>query len=347
MTGYLISTVFLIYSHLYALLIVLVQNLHQLIVNRFKLSRALKAWVLIQFIIFIFYIPRMIQLPVIISDNFHSWIAKPSLLELIYTIYYLFSGTVFSFYGLALMLICSLLILRYKFGSNIFFPLWILIPLLVPFTYSLFFTPIFIPKYIYFVSLPLYIMASQSLFRMKAEIRTILISAMIILSIATLLVQQNTITKDSWNKAAEYIQTSNQKADKVIIITSYEILPFSYYFDEGCFHSNDIYACSYKKGIYPADSLQEVKKLDENKFWLIVSRGVYNAETQKVLNYISDNYVETESKEYLLNHKSGLVNKLYKYFEENNMIHFQFNKIKIAHFQKKAEWRLRGARREL
>jgi len=250
-------------------------------------------------------------------------------------IYNFFSGMVFSFYGLALMLICSLLVLRYKFENNIFFSLWILIPILIPFTYSLLFTPIFIPKYIYFVSLPLYIIASQSLFRMKAEIRSILISAMIILSIATLLVQQNTITKDPWNKVAEYIQTNNQKSDKVIIITSYEIQPFSYYFDQGCFHSNDIYTCSYKKGIYPVDSLQEIKKLDENKFWLIVSRGTYNVETQEVLNYISDNYIETESKEYLLNHNPALVNKLYKYFEEKDLIHLQFNRIKIAHFQKK------------
>lgn len=102
--GYLISTAFLIYSHLYALLIVLVQNLHQFIVNRFKLSREVKAWVLLQFIVFIFYIPRIIQLPGIISDNFHSWISRPSFLQLIYMIYYFFSGMVFSFYGLALML---------------------------------------------------------------------------------------------------------------------------------------------------------------------------------------------------------------------------------------------------
>lgn len=334
-TGYLISTAFLIYSHLYALLIVLIQNLHQLIVNRFKLSRAVKAWLVIQFIVFIFYIPRMIQLPGIISDNFHSWISRPSFLQLIYMIYNLFSGMVFSSYGLALMLICSLLLLRYKFGNNIFFTLWILIPLLLPFTFSLLFIPIFIPKYIYFVSLPLYIMASRSLLGMKAEIRPILISAMIILSVATLLVQQNKTTKDPWNKAAEYIQTSNQKEDNVIIIASYEIMPFSYYFDQDCFQSNDLYTCSYKKGIYPVDSLQEVKKLDENSFWLIVSREAYNAETQIVLNYISDNYIETESREYVLNHNPALLNKLYKYFEEKGLIRLQFNRIKIAHFQKK------------
>ncbi|MBI5675085.1 MAG: glycosyltransferase family 39 protein [Nitrospirae bacterium] len=333
--GYLISTVFLIYAHLYALLIFLVQNLHQFIVNRFKLSREVKAWVLLQFIVFIFYIPRIIQLPGIILDNYHSWIAKPSFLELIYMIYFFFSGTVFSFYGLALMLICSLLVLRYKLGSNILFPLWILIPILIPFTYSLLFTPIFIPKYTYFVSLPLYLIASRSLFSMKAEIRPILISAMIILSIATLLVQQNKTTKDPWNKAAEYIQTSNQKEDKVIIITSYEILPFSYYFDQECFQSNDLYTCSYNKGIYPVDSLQEVKKIDEKQFWLIISRGGYNAETPKVLNYINDNYTETESREYSLNHKSGLINKLYKYFEANDLISFKFNRIKVTHFQKK------------
>ena len=333
--GYLISTVFLIYAHLYALLIVLVQNLHQFIVNRFKLSREVKARALLQFIVFIFYIPRMIQLPGIISSNYHSWISRPSFLQLIYMIYNLFSGVVFSFYGLALMLIYSLLVLRYKFGGNIFFPLWILIPVLVPFTYSLLFTPIFIPKYTYFVSLPLYIIASRSLYHMKAEIRPILISAMVVLSVAALLVQQNKTTKDPWNKVAEYIQMNNQKTDKVIIITAYEIQPFSYYFDPDCFHSNDLYTCSYKKGIYPVDSLQEVKKIDENKFWLIVSRGAYNAETQEVLNYISDNYMETESREYVLNHNPALLNKLYKYFEDKGLIHLQFNRIKIALFQKK------------
>ncbi len=335
--GYLVSTAFLIYSHLYALLIVLVQNLHQFTVNRFKLSREVKTWVCIQFIVFIFYIPRIIQLPGIISNNYHSWISRPSFLQLIYMSYNLFSGVVFSFYGLALMLICSLLVLRYKFGSNIFFPLWILIPVLVPFTFSLLFTPIFVPKYTYFVSLPLYIIASRSLFGMKAGIRPVLISAMIILSFASLLVQQNKTTKDPWNKVAEYIQTNDQKTDKVIIITSYEIQPFSYYFDPVCFHSNDLYTCSRKKGIYPVDSLQEVKKIDENKFWLIVSSGAYNGETQRVLNYLSNNYIETDSREYVLNHNPELVNKLYKYFEDRGLIHLNFNRIKIAHFQKKQD----------
>lgn len=333
--GYLISTALLIYSHLYALLIVLVQNLHHLIVNRFRLSKEVKAWALLQLIVLIFYIPRLIQLPGIISDNYHSWIARPSFLQLTYIMYNLFSGAVFSFYGLALMLICSLLVLRYKFGRDPFFPLWILIPILVPFTYSLLFTPVFIPKYIYFVSLPLYIIASRSLFEMKAEIRPVLISALILLSIAALLVQQNKTTKDPWNKAAEFIQASGQKEDKVIIMASYEILPFSYYFDQGCFHGNDIYACSNKNGIYPVDSLEEVKKIDENNFWLIVSRGAYNEETQDVLKYVSDNYTETEPMEYILNHNSELVNKLYEYFEQKGLIHLEFNKIKIAHFQKK------------
>jgi hypothetical protein len=172
---------------------------------------------------------------------------------------------------------------------------------------------------------------------MKAGIRPVLISAMIILSFASLLVQQNKTTKDPWNKVAEYIQTNDQKTDKVIIITSYEIQPFSYYFDPVCFHSNDLYTCSRKKGIYPVDSLQEVKKIDENKFWLIVSSGAYNGETQRVLNYLSNNYIETDSREYVLNHNPELVNKLYKYFEDRGLIHLNFNRIKIAHFQKKQD----------
>ncbi|RJQ15118.1 MAG: hypothetical protein C4560_10950 [Nitrospiraceae bacterium] len=70
--GYLISTTLLCYSHLYALLIVIAQNLHQIIVSRFKLSRELKAWLLIQLFVFMFYIPWMVRLPGIISDHFHS-----------------------------------------------------------------------------------------------------------------------------------------------------------------------------------------------------------------------------------------------------------------------------------
>ncbi|RJQ15117.1 MAG: hypothetical protein C4560_10945 [Nitrospiraceae bacterium] len=249
-------------------------------------------------------------------------------------IYNFFSGMVFSFYGLALMLICSLLVLRYKFRSNTFFLPWILTPVLVPFTYSLLFTPVFIPKYIYFVSLPLCMMASQSLSSMKAEIRSILVPALIILSVATLIAQQNTITKDPWNSVSEYIVMSGKKADKVIIINSYEVLPFSYYFNQDCFYTGDIYGCSFKKGIYPVDSLQEIKKLDVNKFWLIVSREAYNGEIREALKYISDNYIETESREYLPDHPE-LISRLYNYFEKNDLLHLQFNRIKIAHFQRK------------
>jgi len=359
--GYFISTVLLLYSHFYALFIIFAQNIHLFIINKSKFSKKswdnsdilriprffivstyfihnkkLKMWILIQALIFICYIPWIVQLFSIIPENSYSWIPRPSASDLITIINHSFSGGVFSFYGLTLTVICILLIMRYKYNSekSSLFLIWITVPVLVPFIYSSIFTPIFTPKYVYFVSLPLFIMISQVLSSMKTTNKRVLLSVLVILSFATLFVQQNTISKPSWDNVAEYLQDNYEENDKIVIINSYDIMPLSYYFSKDCFQCDHIYTCSNEKEIYPVDTLQEVRELSGDNFWLIITRDDYNEEIKDVLSYFEENYETLESREYLLNQNSDLVNSVYNFLQKNNIIQLKFNKIRVLHFQK-------------
>ena len=86
-SGYVVSSILLIYSHHYGILILLAQNAHQLIINNFKDMRRLKPWMLLQTAILIFYIPWLLQLPEIILNKTYSWIPRPNVLILFPLIY--------------------------------------------------------------------------------------------------------------------------------------------------------------------------------------------------------------------------------------------------------------------
>lgn len=344
--GYLLSTLLLLYSHFYAIFIILAQGLHLAFTSKlklskgFKLSKKIKLWLMLQAVMLIFYTPWLAHV-LFMPSNAYSWIPRPSLLQIIYMIYSFFSGMAFSFYGLALTMICLALILVYARKSRMdekssLLWLWVAVPIIIPFLFSLVFTPIFVPKYVYFASLPLYIMVSKAVFSINKRRKVAIIALIAFLSLASLWVQQNDIMRDPWDRVAGYVSESYNEGDNVAIINSYQILPFAYYYENECFRSDDIFGCSQAKGIYPVDNLDQIKAAGKGDFWLIVSRDIYDDETIRVLDYFNENYNLADSREYLLNQDSAFFNSLYQYFDQKKLIQLRLNRIRVLYFQEKS-----------
>ncbi len=336
--GYLISTVLLVYSHIFGLLIVLVQNLHMLWSNKSQLSKLTK-WFFLQFLIFIFYLPWLIQLPLIMSLKLYSWIPKPSLLQIVNVIYISLGAWLFSLFGILLALaLLGLLVyslVKRKVSPSLLFFIWILTPILVPFILSLFVTPFFTPKYVLFVSLPLLMLVSSFICKLRKTTQYAVISIIIILSLLALNAQQNTIAKDPWNKISEYIKNETIKADE-IIINSYEILPFSYYFNPKCFNTADIYACSIKQGIYYIDSPEELEKIKGARILVILSHITLDNQNQEMLDYLGQSYAEKKSKTYASDISLAFFEKVYNFLRNINLIreHEELNVIELRYMEK-------------
>ncbi len=337
--GYLVSSVLLIYSHLYGILILLAQNFHQFSIYNFKYSRKLKFWISLQIIIIILYIPWLLQLFEIISNKTYLWIPRPSAAVLFPLIYKFSAGEVFSFFGLFLTLVYVFLFSKYPFKSvkkeTVILFSWMVIPIIVPFTYSLIFTPMFTIKYALIASLPLYIVISYVLSNMNNFGKISVVLVFIVLSGFTLYIQQNTVTKDSWKEVSEFIQSNIQETEKIIIMNSYEIMPFSYYYSPNCFNNVNIDECSYTEGIYPLNSIEQIRKIKEERIWLILSSSQHIKNMQEISSLIYDTYDVVKSKEYLLNQNSAFFNRFYQFLDERNLLVRKFNKIEVKYLIKK------------
>ena len=336
--GYLAASIFLIYSHLYGLLILVVQNIDHLIRHKAKAGKS-GPWVLLQLIIVIFYIPWIIRLPEIIAVQSHSWIPRPNLLSLIPVFYKYVAGEVFSFYGLIAVLIYISLIIKYPFKSkkneSLFLLSWLLVPIVLPFAFSVFFTPVFTIRYTLAASLALFLIAAYSLNNTDVFKRSLLLTLIVIFSSLALYVQQSTTIKDAWRETSDFIQSNIAEGDQVILINSYEVFPFSYYFDPDCFKSTDIYKCSNLKSVFPADSIEDVRRIKAERVWLVLSKDQYIDDIQDILDLIYEEYMVVNSREYLTNQNSAFFNRLHHSLTEKGLMRGRYNKIRIRYLVRK------------
>jgi 4-amino-4-deoxy-L-arabinose transferase-like glycosyltransferase len=319
--GYTVFSTILIYSHLYGLLVLLAQNLDQFINHNFKL-RKLKSWILLQLIIIIFYIPWIIRMPEIIGVQSHSWIPKPNLLISFPLFYKFASGE-----------------LNYPFKSirkeSILLFSWLLVPVIIPFLYSVIFTPVFTIRYTVVASLSLFLIAAYSLFNMNTFKKPGLLILIVLCSFLALHVQNNTTIKDPWRDVSKFIQSNMQDGDQVLLISSYEVFSFSYYFNPGCFRSPDIYKCANLEGIYPSNSIEEAGKINSERVWLILSKDQYRENMEDILNLIYDKYRVVTSREYPVNQNSAIFSKLYEYLDEKKLLSAKYNKVRVRYLKRK------------
>jgi uncharacterized membrane protein len=337
--GYVLSSVLLIYSHHFGILILLAQNVHQLTINNFKDMRKLKPWILLQTAILIFYIPWLLQLPEIISNQTYSWIPRPNALILFPLIYKFTAGEVLSFTGLFLTFLYVFIVIKYPFSLEkkklvILLP-WLLIPIILPLTYSLIFTPIFQAKYALIASLPLYLLISCALFNMTLLRRRIFISLLVVLSVIGLYIQQNSVTKDRWKEVTNYIRSNIQENENMIFINSYEVMPFLYYYSPNCLKDVDSYKCASTRSIYPISSVEQIKQVNKERTWLIISGHKYIRNLKTVLDYIYDNYDVVKSEEFLLNKKTSLFQKFCQFLSKIGVLNITCYKIEAKYLVKK------------
>lgn len=304
--GYLISTILLLYTHYFALFVILFQNIHFFLQNLIKFDK-IKKWILIQLVIIIFYIPLLL----IFINRFYEvssffWIQKPTLFYFLYTFYTLAGGI----FILSLFVILAIIILlKHKkiklknknFYKILFLLLWLLIPLITTYIFSLFFTSLYLPRYLIPFSIPFFILFSLFLVRLKKIPQFIVIIIFLWLSFGNLYyLYYETHSEQEWRDAAAYIKKDIGEDDIILINAPYTNKPFSYYYDPVCFKS-DLDACLSTKNIYGVENANRLpnKLKDVKGIWLILSHSNFVDKEGSLLKYFNQNYDLSDSKEYL------------------------------------------------
>ncbi len=170
---------------------------------------------------------------------------------------------------------------------------WVIVPII--FVWLLFIVqPLFHERYLLF-TLPAYILLlAFSISQFKSKYRTGIIFVLVLFSIYAIFVQYQTVNKDDWRTASEFLKNNVKPTDYLLINPYYQQDPLTYYYNYPCF--NEAYSehcnfvkkniitinigstcCNYDTKVVDNNNLGELISSDKNtKVWLIENREKIN-----------------------------------------------------------------------
>jgi len=255
--GYLLSSILMLYTHYYGLLILAAQNIF-FFSNYFKNHNlgalTLKKWRTSQIILGVLFLPGFILLvkhAVAIQGGF--WLPEPTLLGIL-TLLGRYSGSVSLFLLLLIFSLLSIIGLRQikdKIGlkqrlkpileyseklslsnSNRVYLLllWLFIPIVLPYLVSLISTPILLYRYTIGCSLAFYLLAARGIDYIAIRKIILLIAALIlVLSYFRIETYHKSVNKYQWRETIGFIEDNASVGDYVAVYPIFEIESAHYY----------------------------------------------------------------------------------------------------------------------
>ena len=322
---YLIATALMLYSHLYAIFIVVAQNADMLWRRRHSLMKS-TTWMATQALLIIIALPWLWQIPSIASQDAQSWIPSPTLLDLVKLPSFFFEGVLFSFSGVLLtLLMLTLAVWGWRSSPSEAKPLlgaWIALPIAIPFLLSLFFSSFFYMRYTLIAALPLFLLAARPLPK-----RYLIFGCILLLSLPIIFAQQNTLIKEPWGEISKDVRELHRENDSIGIMIEYDKYPFAYYHKRECISDKDIEKCLRNNNIIPLRSSQDADLLSPKNALLIVSHGQFEPQAQAIWKALEGRYDITLEKTYTLQPKTS--RKGYDFLLEHDFATLRLNDVKL------------------
>ena len=307
---YLISSVLMLYTHVFGVFVIIVENIDFLI--NFLKNRDFKKlikWIIIQISILILFMPWIL---VIVSrmENFKTvtgkWIERPTFFgpsqqALLYT-FNDFAGNFSLFIIYLFIFVYS--IKNFKNEKNYILYIWLFFPILFCFIFSRYLTPIYVTRYFISSSIALYILLSFSLGKIKyTVIKYGFIFLIFFFSIIAIINQSNIYNKDRWGEVVDYVKNTMTEEESIILTAPYMVSPFLYFYDYNCLIADEgSYVCAPTIDIYPLNfdyQLENVNNL-EKSIWLITSQSKLADINESISKYFKENRELLDYKKYPL-----------------------------------------------
>ncbi|MBE0425347.1 MAG: glycosyltransferase family 39 protein [Nitrospirae bacterium] len=260
--GYVLSSILLMYSHIYGLFIIIAQNIYFIVLSLLsKEAEKLnyKRWILIQSILIVLFAPWIS----IFINQVHAvqkdfWIKAPHIHSIISS-FITYSSKSRLLLSLFLMLSLFSLISYEKLQGSMdrryffkslesfhwkihllntdkfhFLLLWLITPIILPFIISLFSQPIYMTRYTIVASSAFFLLIARGISNMHSKnVKSITISIIIILSLISIGGYYNKINKEQWRDVANCIDTYAHNEDMVLFNAYYCMQVFNYYSRSG------------------------------------------------------------------------------------------------------------------
>jgi mannosyltransferase len=257
-TRYVLSTALLMYTHVYALFVVLSQNIYYFFSARLSRPAAMSSrrWILLQGLLFLAYLPWAgVLLGQVKTVQERFWLKQPTPLSLVDT-FASYSGSHFSLALLLLLVLAAGVVKmeekrdrlgREKLGS---FPgnfardmkpghgesialvlIWLLTPVVVPFLISLWATPIYLTRGTISAASAFQIVVAggiESLGRGRA-LSVGLVGVVLVVSLVNVTQYYRKVRKEQWREAAAYVDGRAAPQTLLLFTPHFCQQPFDYY----------------------------------------------------------------------------------------------------------------------
>lgn len=237
-TGYSVATVLAIYTHFFALLVVLAQWLSLQLLRKSNAGALLRrTWKIIgiSLLPMLAFIAGRGAGPI-------AWIPRPDAASLYHFLILLTGnggGVLLAAYAILLVVICGILVVRrsqltssLELWGSAFALSWLLVPIVVALIFSLA-RPVFLPRYLLFCVLPLVLLAAAAIVRLPSA--GLQAAAMLLLAWFSIRGVQSyyqadiDVSREDWRGTTHYVLSERQAGDGVVFHAALGRMPYEYY----------------------------------------------------------------------------------------------------------------------
>lgn len=255
--GYLVSSFLLVYTHYFGSLIIVAQNFYFFSIVLIDYDKGkqygFKRWIFLQSILVFLSLPELFLLAGATALQEDFWIPKPNVKGLIGT-FLKYSGsipllTIFSILSLMAVVNSAAFMCKKRFRgllmsqrsystdlnlSNInrvyLLIVLILIPMLLPFIFSQFTTPIYHVRYMIGASVAFYLIVAKGIENIVAKrLKFGLIGLVVAMSVFNVGQYYGAVDKEQWRDAVEYIEDNAGPGELILVYPDYVSIAAQYY----------------------------------------------------------------------------------------------------------------------
>jgi uncharacterized membrane protein len=251
--GYVISTSALMYTHVYALFVVLAQNVYlagaflgKALGLKTEARPGLERWLFLQACLFVLYVPALFRILGLVQTPVNRWWIKPPSLGSVYRVLVHYSGSPLLLMLLAAFaLLAAVALAKSDPGKLCLLLSWLLVPVALPIVISILYQPVFVDRYGITALPAFYLLAAKGV-----EVASGVVSGAlprrtarapggtaVCLAAAALLLMLcagplwryfHEVDKDQWREVAHYVDAHAQAGDLVLLDPPRLQLPFVY-----------------------------------------------------------------------------------------------------------------------
>lgn len=301
---YVVSTILLLHTHIYATFVLMAEFLYFVslyVFARESFQKHFRRWFATQVAIGLLFLPwALVIVKQALKAKGGFWIPKPDSLAPLQTMIE-YSG---SFWLALLLLPLFVYGVTRRADENetpnarVLLLLWFILPILIPFTISKLSSPFYQTKYTIAASLPFYLLAAFGLTKLKKlSTQRVLVSFLLICFAVEIQDLYTTMKRERWSHAAYNIDQTAQPDDLILFDSPGCEMAFSYYMKRADI-TTAIFPYSAEDKTPPSDFVQMQRALSEG------FRSVNDPQTEQEVKEKLQKIVGTRKRVWIVAHHS-------------------------------------------